>query len=61
MLGQNSCTHNASLFPYGEFDEKSRVCDLVIVGNGGPLMIACSNVHVSGECSISSIAFSTAF
>ena len=58
-------SHNAPFFPSREFDlprlEKCCVCDLVIVGNWGPLMIACSNVHVFGEYSISSIAFSTDF
>ena len=54
-----------SFFPFREFNlprlEKYCVCDLVVVRNGGPLMLACSNVHVSGECSISGIAFSTNF
>ena len=58
-------THNAPLFLSEEFDlprlEKYCVCDLVIVGNGEPLMIACSNVYIFGECSISSKAFSTDF
>ena len=34
---------------------------LFVVGNGGLLMLACSNVHVSGEFSIFGNAFSTAF
>ena len=58
-------THNAPLFPAGEFDlpqlEKYCVFYLVVVGNRGPLMLACSNVHVFEECSIFGIAFSTAF
>ena len=58
-------THNASHFSSGEFDlprlEKYCVFDLVIVGNGGPLMLACSNTHVSRECTISGIAFGTTF
>ena len=58
-------THNASLSPSGEFDlhrlEKYYVFDLVVVGNGGPLMLACSNMHVSGEYTIYGIAFSTDF
>ena len=59
-------THNAPVFPAGEFDlpwlEKYCVFYLVVVGNGGPLMLACSNVHVSGDnCFIFGIAFSTAF
>ena len=45
-------THNAPLFPTGELDlprlEKYRVFDLFVVGNGGSLMPACSNVHVFG-------------
>ena len=58
-------THNGPIFPVGEFDlpqfEKYYVFYLVVVGNGGPLMLACSNVHVSEECSIFGIAFSMAF
>ena len=58
-------TQNAPLFPAGEFDlpclEKYCVFDLVVVGNGGPLMLACSNVHVSEECSIFGIVFSVVF
>ena len=58
-------THNALLFSSGEFDlprlEKYCVCDLVVIGNGGPLMLACSNMHVYEECFISSIAFRTTF
>ena len=58
-------THNAPLFPSREFDlpglEKYCVFDLVVVRNEGPLMLACSNVHVFGECTISGIAFSTTF
>ena len=34
---------------------------LAIVGNDGPLMLACSKAHVSGEYTISGAAFSTAF
>ena len=59
-------THNALIFQAGEFNlprlEKYRVFDLVVVGNGGPLMFACSNVHISRDnCSIFRIAFNTAF
>ena len=58
-------THNAPLFPAGEVDlpllEKYRVFDLFFVRNEGPLMLACSNVHVSGESSIFCNAFNTAF
>ena len=36
-------THNAPLFPAGEFDllrlEKYRVFDMFDIGNGGPLML----------------------
>ena len=45
-------THNAPLFPAGEFSllrlEKYHIFDLLVIGNGGPLMLACSNVHVCG-------------
>ena len=34
---------------------------LAIVGNDGPLMLACSNAHVSGEYTISGVALSTTF
>ena len=49
-------THNAPLFSTGEFSlprlEKYRIFDLLVVGNGGPLMLACSNVNVSRGFSI---------
>ena len=58
-------THNAPLFPAGEVNlpllEKYSVFDLFVVGNEGPLMLACSNVHVSKESSIFGYAFSTVF
>ena len=58
-------THNAPLFLTGEFSvprlEKFRIFDLFVFGNGGPLMLACSNVHVFGESSIFGNAFNTAF
>ena len=58
-------THNAFLFQAGEVDlprlEKYLVFNLFVVGNGGPLMLARSNVHVSGESSIFGNAFSTTF
>ena len=58
-------THNAPLFPTGEFDfpllEKYRVFDLFVVGKEGTLMLACSNVHVSGESYIFGKAFGTDF
>ena len=34
---------------------------LVVIGNDGPLMRACSNAHVSKEYTISGVAFSTTF
>ena len=53
------------LFPAGEFDlprvEKYRVFYLFVITNGGPLMLACSNAHVSGEFSIFGNAFITDF
>ena len=53
------------LFPAGEFSlprlEKYRIFDLLVVGNGGPLMLVCSNVHVFGGFSIFGNEFSTAF
>ena len=33
----------------------------VIIGNDGPLILACSNAHVSEEYTISSVALSTTF
>ena len=58
-------THNAPLFPSREFDilrlEKYRAFYLVVIGNGGPLMLACSNMHVSGEFTIYGVALSTTF
>ena len=57
--------HNAPIFPSGEFElprlEKYRVFYLVVVGNGGPLMLACSNTHVCGEYTIYGVVFSTDF
>ena len=59
-------THNALIFPTREFDlprlEKYCAFYLVVIENGGPLMLACSNMHVFGDnCSIFGIAFSAAF
>ena len=58
-------THNAPLFPAGEVDlprlKKYRVFNLFVVGNGGPLMLTCSNMHVFRESSIFGNAFSTDF
>ena len=57
--------HNAPLFLTRDFGfprlEKYRVFDLFVFGNGGPLMLACSNVHVSEEFSIFGNPFSTTF
>ena len=57
-------THNAPFFLVGEFDlprlEKYCVFNLFFVGNGGPLMLECSNVHVFEESSIFENAFSMA-
>ena len=65
MLSQNPWYPQCPLFPAGEFDlprlEKYRVFDLFVVGNGGPLMLACSNLYASREFSIFGIAFSTTF
>ena len=44
--------HKALIFSSMEFSlprlEKYRVFDLLVVGNGGSLMLVCSNVHVFG-------------
>ena len=57
--------HNAPFFRLGSSIfprlEKYHVFDLFVIGNGGPLMLACSNVHVSEEFSIFGNAFSMAF
>ena len=53
---QKHGTHNAPLLPAREVDfprlEKYRVFYLFVIRNGGPLILACSNVHVFGESSI---------
>ena len=58
-------THNAPFFPTGEFNlsllEKYRIFDLVVVGNGELLMLACSNMHVFEGLSIFGNASSTDF
>ena len=58
-------THNAPFFPVGELSlprlKKYRIFYLLVVGNEGLLMLACSNVHVFGGFSIFGNAFSTAF
>ena len=58
-------THNAPLFQAGEFNlpllEKYRIFNLLVIGNGGLLMLACFNVHVFGGFSIFGNAFSTDF
>ena len=44
-------THNAPFFPAGEISlpqlEKYRILDLLVIGNGGPLMLVCSNARVT--------------
>ena len=49
-------THNAPIFSAEEFDlsqlEKYHVFVLFVIGNGGSLMLACSNVQLTGEFSI---------
>ena len=58
-------THNALLFSIGEINlprlEKYSILSTMVVGNGGPLMIVCSNVHVFGGFSIFGNTFNTAF
>ena len=58
-------THNAPLFPVGEFSlprlKKYRIFYLFVIGNRGPLMLVCSNVHISEGFSIFGNAFSTDF
>ena len=58
-------THNVPLFSVREFSlprlEKYRIFYLLVVGNGGLLMLACSNVHVSRGFSIFGNAFSIVF
>ena len=43
-------TQNAPLFAIGEISlpwlEKYRILDLLVIGNGGPLMFMCSNARV---------------
>ena len=48
----------SSVFPWLE---KHRAFDPFVIGNGGLLMLACSNVHVFGRFSIFGNAFSTTF
>ena len=56
-------THNAPLFPTRKFShprlEKYRIFYLLVVGNGGLLMLVCSNVNVSEGFSIFGNAFTT--
>ena len=65
MMAKSHGTHNAPLFMAGEISlpplEKYRILDLSIVGNGGPLMLACSNMHVFGGFSIFGNTFNMAF
>ena len=64
-LGQKQWYPLGPPFPVGEFSlprlEKYRIFDLLFVGNGRPLMLACSIVHVSEGLSIFGNAFSTTF
>ena len=46
-----------SVFP----DWNNTAFDLLVIGNGGPLILTCSNVHVSRGFSIFGNAFSTTF
>ena len=41
--------------------EKYRILDLAVIGNEGPLMLVCSNVHVSGGFSIFGNTFNMDF
>ena len=58
-------THNAPLFPAEDFSvprlEKYLICYLLVFRKEGPLMLACSNVHVSRESSIFGNAFNMPF
>ena len=58
-------THNASLIPTGEVSlprlGKYCIFDLLVAGNGGPIMLVCSNVRVSRVFSIFGNTFNAAF
>ena len=58
-------TRNAPLFPAREIRllwlEKYRILDLLVVGNGGPLMLVCSNVRITRGFSIFGNTFNAAF
>ena len=58
-------THNAPFFRQGSLIfpgwKNTVFFYLFFIGNRGPLMLACSNVHVYGELSIFCKTFSTAF
>ena len=53
------------IFPVEEINlpplEKYHILDLLVVGNGGLLMLVCSNVHISEGFSIFGNVFNTAF
>ena len=53
------------LFPAEEISipwlEKYHILDLLVVGNGGPLMLMCSNVRVTEGFSIFANTFNAAF
>ena len=57
--------YNALIFPAREVDlpswKNTFFFYLLVVGNRGPLLLVCSNVHVSGESSIFGNAFSMDF
>ena len=65
MLGQINGTHNAPIFPAREINllrlEKYCILDLLVVGNGEPLMLVCSNARVSWGFSIFGNTFNMAF
>ena len=58
-------THNAPICSARKISlprlEKYRILDLFVVGNGGQLMLVCSNVHVSKGFPIFGNTFNTAF
>ena len=58
-------THNAPIFPAGEISlprlEKYRILDLLVVGNGGLLMLVCSNARITEGFSIFGNTFNAAF
>ena len=65
VIGQKPWYPQCPLFSIGEISfprlEKYHIHYLIVVGNGGPLMLVCSNVHVSEGFSIFGNAFNTTF